>query len=72
MIFGDFNADVQDLPVLSSQLSGELYVDVGHHADIWQQPQDAPTCFATPTSQGTRRDYAIVSADMVPYISSFH
>ena len=72
IVLGDFNANVTDLQDLDNWINtGQLH-DPGATASRFQGGQDcAPTCFAHDISGGTRRDYIMVTADLVPYIQDY-
>ena len=70
LIVGDLNGELDDFPAIASHLADGTIVDVGSHAGAVGGQIAQPTCFATPTSEGTRRDYILSSADLLPYIHS--
>ena len=69
-IMGDFNADVQDLPMVEEMLSRGSWIDVGDVAHVWGGKRAQPTCRAG-RNKATRRDYALANAAMAPMIRAF-
>ena len=71
LLCGDLNCNTSDLPTLSLRLESGTYIDLGAHAHLFGHAPGQPTCF--PTNDGTPsiRDYAIISADLLPFITNF-
>ena len=70
LLCGNFNCDAGDLPTLGGMLANGDYVDLGAMANLFGQLVNRPTCFPHIGSP-SRRDYAIASSDLLPFISSF-
>ena len=69
-IFGDINADIEDLPTLAAMVQ-EGWTDVGGVAHWWGNASKQPTCQApNATNNLTRRDYIIACPMFLPYITS--
>ena len=71
LMVGDFNANTDDLFAFDVALQSGRIIDVGQCADRFGQPPSAPTCYATPTSQGTRRDYVFSSPELFSCFTGF-
>eukprot|EP00973_Karenia_brevis_P039915 5509768-Karenia_brevis.AAC.1 len=71
MILGDLNADLDDLPAIKSVIDDATYVDLGAQIHL-SSNINAPTCFPPNHHQPTRRDYAIISSDFLPFVKAFH
>eukprot|EP00973_Karenia_brevis_P018422 2526579-Karenia_brevis.AAC.1 len=71
IILGDVNADPDDLEILHSNLNEGASIDVGAHAQIFDQPALQPTCYPPNNVAPTRRDFVFVSADFFPFVTLF-
>ena len=69
LVVGDFNADIADLPPLVEALSAS-WTDLGS-CQAWAPAGPLLTCFALPSSPGTRRDFMICSAKLLPFVAGF-
>ena len=68
-VMGDFNADRADLPTaLSAMAKG--WTDLGANP-AWSQGGPEHTCYAHPSSPGTRRDFILCSPKLLPVIAGF-
>ena len=70
MITGDLNGDSDDYPTLQALLSDGSLIDLGLHTGF-QGPTAQPTCFPFNNGEPSRRDYAFISADFLPFVSGF-
>ena len=64
LLVGDLNADLDHLPTVQRMLANG-WTDLGGIYD------SAPTCFATETSRGTRRDYALANPAALKCVIGF-
>ena len=72
MISGDVNADTNDIETLQEMLNAEGWTDVGAHGHRWGARKNEPTCWAPNSGlSGTRRDYIIVNAMLLPFVMGF-
>ena len=70
MITGDLNGDSDDFPVLQALINDGSLIDLGLHTGF-DGPTAQPTCFPFNNGTPSRRDYALVSSEFLPFISSF-
>ena len=70
MITGDVIGDSDDFPTLQALISDGSLIDLGLHTGF-NGPTAQPTCFPFNNGAPSRRDYAFVSADFLPFIRSF-
>ena len=68
LILGDFNTDLEEVPILNDFLTrGEVF-DIGSIPGIGDTSN---TCFPTNSDKATRRDYVLCSPSMVQYVKCF-
>ena len=72
VIMGDPNASTHKLHSIAHLLN-DGWIDVGHHAQVWNRTPDRATCVA-PNSKNppTRRDYVITNPAMTSMIQDFN
>lgn len=71
-ICGDINGEIKDLPMLNKSIMQRKWADLGQKAYLWGTPIIArPTCWAPGSIQGTRRDYVLAAAAILPDITGF-
>ena len=71
ILVGDLNANTDDIPAIEIALQSGRLMDIGQHAERFGQPAAEPTCFVTPVSDGTRRDYVLASPELFACFTEF-
>ena len=71
LLCGDLNCVPADLPTLNHRLESGTFVDLGAHAHFYGHAPGQPTCYPTNEGAPSVRDYAIVSIDLLPFVSNF-
>ena len=67
-VVGDFNADMGNIPSISSALDAGRFIDIANHPTCSESLAQHTCC--PDNGSSSRRDYAIVSAEALPYISN--
>ena len=70
MILGDLNGDSDDFPVLQAVINDGSLIDLGLHTGF-DAPTAQPTCFPFNKWALSRRDYLLVSADLLLFVNHF-
>ena len=71
LLVGDFNCTPDRLPHLQALISDFSFVDFGAKASFWGGQDYQDTCFSHNTTVGSRSDYVLCNAAMVPFVHSF-
>ena len=71
-IFGDINADTDDIAALKTLLEQHHWTDFEAIADMWGQEASVATCLTARSNEPTRRDYIFCNPVALQLVRGFH
>ena len=71
LLVGDFNCTPDRLPHLQALINDFSFVDFGAKASFWGGQDNQDTCFSHNTTAGSRSDFVLCNAAMVPFVHRF-
>eukprot|EP00973_Karenia_brevis_P039714 5482250-Karenia_brevis.AAC.1 len=71
IIVGDLNCGVVSLPTLQRLIDSGFLIDLGAHPRMFGHEAELGTCKPHNSIHSFRRDYVLVSAELLPFVSSF-
>ena len=71
MLVGDFNGELEDLPIIQHLLKEKGWIDVGSHAQLCDGQPNEPTCKANADAKANRRDFILVNDILYDAVKGF-
>ena len=71
MLVGDFNGELEDLPIIQHLLKEKGWVDLGSHAHLCDGQPNEPTCKANADAKANRRDFILVNDILYDAVKGF-